>query len=241
MLKLTKTPINRIKKHSIEEYPKEAVGIISGRKYIRLDNIADKPTEDFKIKDDTYLNYDIDAIYHSHPEYPAEPSESDMFYQINSNVPWIIATSYKDSCSEPIIFGDDYIPDLVGREFRHGPSGSDNKGDCYALIKDYYKLELNIELPEFPRNNFWWENSSTSMYEDNFEKAGFVELKGIDLKDIVKGDIALMRINSNVINHAAVYVDNGLILHHLTNRLSRKEPATIWRKMIIKWLRYKES
>ena len=37
-------------------------------------------------------------------------------------------------------------PPLIGREFRHGASGSDDKGDCYALIKDWYFLEKGVKI-----------------------------------------------------------------------------------------------
>lgn len=45
-----------------------------------------------------------------------------------------------------------------------------------------------------------------------------------------------MAINSEEINHAAIYIGNGLLLQHLTNRLSRRDPAALWMKMIKMWV-----
>ena len=55
------------------------------------------------------------------------------------------------------------------------------------------------------------------------------------------GDVVLMSINSPVLNHAAIYVGNDMILHHLHGRLSRREPACLWRKMFRRWIRHEDG
>lgn len=223
--------------HAREEYPKEACGIVFNNDYIPMKNIAQNPLNDFRIDAKELLKYpDYQAVYHSHPDAAAEPSAADIQGQIVTDVPWILSSINSDGEStKPFEWGaNTVIPALIGREFRHGPSGSDGRGDCYALIKDYYKLERNVDLPEFPRNNDWW-NHGESLYIDHFKEAGFKEVDEADIKD---GDVFLMSINSNTPNHGGIILDGNLILHHLTGRQSRREPLGRWIKYIDRWLRY---
>ena len=233
-MKLTQLMKHDIQKHAYAAYPQEGCGVIVGGSVISLPNTAADPCVDFQLPADAFAGYDVDAVWHSHPDGPEEPSDADMSGQIQTDVPWILCCSYADgTASEPYMWGGDYIPPLVGREFRHGPSGTDDRGDCYALVKDWYKTERGVTLPEFPRANGWWE-TRPSMYLDNFTAAGFSEATG----EPQVGDVALMQISAPVVNHAAIYIGDGLLLQHLTHRLSRRDPATLWQKLIRKWIRY---
>ena len=123
----------------------------------------------------------------------------------------------------------------MGRGFRHGVT------DCYSLIRDYYRLERDVVLPEFPRDWEWWCNEQ-DLYRDGFGKAGFERLVDVDLRP---GDVFLAQIRSGVPNHGGVYLGDGLALHHLAarlpvdaTRLSRREPIDRWMKFISHWLRY---
>ena len=42
-------------------------------------------------------------------------------------------------------------------------------------------------------------------------------------KDIRKGDVLLMQIASPVPNHAAIYLDDGVIMQHVAGRLSSRD------------------
>ena len=98
---------------------------------------------------------------------------------------------------------------------------------------------MNIDIPDFPRYNDWWKNGE-NLYLDGFSRAGFKDISEQikSGKEILKGDVGLMAINSSVPNHAVVMLDNQLMLHHLANRLSRTEPIGRWSKYISYWLRY---
>jgi cell wall-associated NlpC family hydrolase len=110
--------------------------------------------------------------------------------------------------------------------------------DCYTAIRKWYYQKRNIVLPNFPRDNEWWLNKN--LYLENFEKAGFKE---INIEAISDGDVMLGCVNSDIINHGGIYLDNledgkGLLYHHLPNRLSRREPANPWlirAKVILKY------
>ena len=59
-----------------------------------------------------------------------------------------------------------------------------------------------------------------SLYLDNFAKEGFYP---IPLEELQYGDAILMQLESSLPNHAAIYLGDQLILHHLQKRLSSRD------------------
>ena len=237
-MNLTPEIIAAVEAHAAREYPNEACGVVTTRGvYVPLVNVAEDKANGFRLQADTFMLYDVAAVFHSHPDGRDAPTASDMQSQIATAVPWALCVSYKDgTTSKPFMWGGDYIPPLLGRQYRHGPSGTDDRGDCYAVIRDWYLTERGIKLPEFPRDDEWWKNGG-DLYINGFAEAGFAEVSVEKEPQI--GDCALMAINSKgVINHAAVYVGEGMILQQLCQRISRREPACRWMKKIERWVRY---
>lgn len=218
------------KNHAMKEFPCESCGLVIDKEYIPCENIATDPLNDFKIKTSLYVDNsdDIRCIIHSHNNYP-HVSKNDMQQQIATDVPWGMINVFKGNVTGIWFWGDQLpIQDLVGRPFVHGVY------DCYALVKDYYRKEKKIILPAYPRENLWWEKDE-HMLTSNFKKEGFVE---IDSEDLQIGDVVLGSVLANSINHSGIYVGNGLMLHHLYNRLSRTEPLVRWKKYLTHSLRY---
>ncbi|MFH0225080.1 NlpC/P60 family protein [Vibrio furnissii] len=93
-------------------------------------------------------------------------------------------------------------------------------------MRDYYKT-IGITLPDFDREDGWW-GTEQELYLDNFESAGFSkvcssapeELKAFEL---LAGDVILMQIRSKRVNHAAVYIGDGKIIHHMYGKLSKPD------------------
>lgn len=225
-----------IRAHAAAEYPKEACGIVAAGQYVPMANVADDPLHDFRISERALLPYDVEAVVHSHPDGPDEPTAADMSSQMSMDVPFGLCVSHDGSADLPWFWGGVPAVPLLGRSFRHGPSGTDGRGDCYALIKDWYAQERGIELPEFPRDNDWWR-SGGNLYEEGFALAGFRAVQ-VDSEPLA-GDVALITVpRSDVVNHAAVYIGDGLILHHLYNRLSVREPAGRWAEHVVRWVRH---
>lgn len=244
------------KVHARAVYPEESCGLIVKGSYIRCENIALDPKNHiddpncgcrlcaFEIDPKVYVEHadHIDVVVHSHPNGPFYPSKADMEGQLATGKPWAIIPLDEDRVAEkPVIWGGE-IPPILGREFMHGVT------DCYAIIKDCYALGKDklaeqgildwphdpIELPEFPRQDAWWEGED-DLYDQNFGKAGFVEVKDAPQP----GDVFLMKIRSSKNNHAGLLIGDGLIVHHLPSRMSRREPAGLWGRQAAKWLRYK--
>jgi cell wall-associated NlpC family hydrolase len=226
------------REHAIAAHPHEACGLVVAGAYVPLQNLAPDPEHAFEIEPAELLREGVQAIVHSHPDEAPVPSAQDMTQQIASGLPWgLLSTDGRDAT--PVWWWGPGIPvpPLLTREFRHGPSGSDGKGDCYALIKDWYLLERQVELPEFPRGWDWW-NAGGNLYRDGYAAAGFTR---VPMEDLRPGDVLLAQVQSNVCNHSAIYIGQGLILHHLANRLSREEPLARWLSHITHAVRHESA
>ena len=205
--------------HAKEESPKECCGLIIVRKcrkrYKPCKNVSDVPKETFVLAINDYVKAEeegeIIAVVHSHPFERPEPSIGDKVACEKSNLPWIIVnpTIEEWGYCEPSGFE---LP-LVGREFNFGIV------DCYSLVRDYFKQELNIEIRDYFREDKFWEKGN-SLYEDNYDKEGF---RKVSFNEIQKHDVLLIHLEANLPNHAAVYLGDQQILHHVQGRLSSRD------------------
>ena len=229
-------------KHVLEEYPKEACGVIVNNEYVRCRNVASNPHTHFKISPLDYFDAckinTIQAILHSHPydsnkllQYPAYwPSGADMAEWMKGTIPWGIASTEGENVSDLVWLQEEEITPLVGREFIHGIY------DCYSLCRDYYKLHHNLVLPNYVRDMSWWKKGE-DLYSNNFKLAGFQE---VELNSAKYSDAFLIMRGSRVINHAAIYTGENQILDHLVNRLSGYTTLSGMAPYIVKAVRHKD-
>jgi len=63
------------------------------------------------------------------------------------------------------------------------------------------------------------------MFESCAWRTGFRELRSEE--KLINGDLLFMSIGSPGLNHVAIFLD-GDVLHHLTDRLSCREPYSQW-------------
>ena len=211
--------------HAKIEDPKECVGLllnIRGKeKYFPCRNLSMTAHQCFIIDPEDYVRADnigeIKAIVHSHPVTPPFPSEADKLGCEQSKLPWHIVNpkteqwGYYEPCG--------YKPPLKGRPWVWGVT------DCWSLVRDFYKEEKNIELLDYERPVTPQVFNDVPLFERYAERTGFKEL---DPNETLKnGDILLMSIMYNTLNHVAIFLD-GDVLHHLTDRLSCKEPYSAW-------------
>lgn len=225
---MTPSTVQAIQEHAAREFPKECCGVVivvNGKeRYRPCDNIAATPDEHFVLSPRDYAKAsqegDIIAIVHSHPNASPLPSEADLVQCEAWGLPWHIVSAWVPDGAESAVAGEPhtfqpsgYVAPLVGRSFSHGVL------DCYTLIRDYYERELGITLRDFERRDGWWNEPGQNLYLDNFALAGFEPIRG----PMQIGDVILMHIRSRVPNHAAVYIGNGQILHHVMRRLSSRD------------------
>lgn len=223
--------------HARECYPLECCGLLVmvGRRaeYFPCANVSGA-RDTFVIDPEDYLlaesSGEIIAVVHSHPDAAATPSQADRVSCEASGLPWwVLGINQEDTPHWAHIEPSGYQAPLVGRTWSHGVL------DCYSIIRDWYRMERGVTLPDFHRNVEWWYKGE-NIYVENFEKAGFVR---VDDKP-QHGDVLLMQVLANVPNHGAIYLDGDIILHHLHNRLSCREVyGGYYRKHTTHVLRYK--
>lgn len=213
-------------------YPEEAVAVIVEDKLMPLPNISDTPLESFEVNIPTDIEDSLQGIIHSHPNGHIKPSKQDYITYLSLGIPSGIVTCTEDSCSKSYWLSNLLLSTpLENRPFIHAYY------DCYSLIRSYYKQVMDISLKDYPREDEWWINGE-DMYDQLFSDAGFAIISSQAPLEI--GDIVFMSIHSNVVNHAAIYLGDDNILHHLHGRLSRVDKLSAWGKMIDKVVRYND-
>jgi cell wall-associated NlpC family hydrolase len=235
--------IQAVRDHAIAEYPKESCGVVTLNGYKPCNNIHPEPLNNFKISGRVIAPLlkkgELLAVVHSHPNGPNHPSKADMQAQLNLGVAFGITVTEGEGATDPIWWGGNTpMQPLIGRPFVHGVT------DCLALIRDYYKSVLDIQIKDYARTDAWWDQgqNSENMYLDLYSENGFRKVKPKSSDDDVipqTHDLVFMRIRSNVVNHAAVYLGGDQILHHLSNRLSTDEDsASKWHRQIYGYYRH---
>ena len=205
--------------HAKAEDPRECCGLIAvvkgRRRYIPCRNIAATPDEHFILDPADYAaaedQGEIVAVVHSHPTTQPTPSPADRISCNATGLPWVIVNPKIDAWGgcEPKHFELPY----VGREFVFGVV------DCYSLVRDWYAREWGFELADFSRRDQFWERGE-NLYVDNYASQGF---RRIDFSELAYGDSLLMQLSSSLPNHAAIYLGDQQILHHIQGRLSSRD------------------
>lgn len=219
--------LDDITQHAAQAYPRECCGVVIVERgksvYVPCRNVAES-NEHFVIHPDDYCaaedRGEVVKIVHSHPNAAPSPSQADRVGCELSGVPWLIINWPTGAIHEFSPSG--YQAPLVGREFSHGVL------DCYTLVRDYFLRELNIALPDFDRDDSWWAKGQ-NLYLDGFKEAGFVQVPKDSLKP---HDGLLMQVAAPVPNHAAIWLGNGLMLHHMMKRLSSRDVYGGWYRKI---------
>ncbi len=229
-MKLKTYTLAAFKAHALAQWPKEAVGIINGTgDYVELENTSEDPENAFEA-DSVELDGAI-AVLHTHTKDQRAASFTDMQQQAAMGIPWGIACCGQFGVGNVYWLGSPEVETLEGREFFHGIH------DCYSIIRDYYSTKLGIALPDFPRSDHWWHDKDANYYARFYRDAGF---KRIQPEDAEVNDVLLMRVGpTQSINHGAILVENNMVLHHLVNRISSREPAGRWLEKVELVLRYR--
>ena len=198
-------------------WPEEACGVFSEGRFIPFENRAEDPKKNYiidSIKFSSLLVDDkIDCIIHSHDNCP-RLSYSDMQTQEEIGVPHGVINFKKRSVTHVIFWGEELpMAPLLGRPFFWGVS------DCLTLVRDYYKINYNIELPNPLREWGFWKKGIT-MFEDGLEEADY--LVRVEPKQAKEGD--LLFFGNETINHCGILLKRGLTLQQFVGRLSAEYP-----------------
>lgn len=225
--------LGEINAHVNSSPSKEICGLIISAKrkyrYIQCRNIADSANE-FIIDPIDYANAEdngtVVAVVHSHVNVNPNPSQADLISIERHKLPFLIVNYPLNTWTYTEPTG--YEAPLVGRPFVHGIT------DCYALLIDYYKKELDLDIIDFDRQSEWWAKGD-NLYLENYKKAGFIKVD-----DLQKHDIILMQVGSQVPNHCAIYLGDNIILHHVMGKASSRDVyGGYWKKITSLIVRHK--
>ena len=211
--------------HAKDQDPKEAVGLLLNvkgkQRYYPCQNLAITNHQEFILNPEDYVKADnlgeIVGIFHSHPVTPPTPSQAGRISCEHSNLPWYIVNPKTEQWAE--LKPEGYKPELCGRPWVWGIT------DCWSLVRDWYKEEKNIELVDYERSMTPEEFLENPLFEKYAKNTGFRELANDEA--LKKGDVLLMSILHPTLNHVAIFLGD-MVLHHLADRLSCKEPYSEW-------------
>ena len=211
--------------HAKNQDPKEAVGLLLNvkgkQRYYPCQNLAITNHQEFILNPEDYVKADnlgeIIGIFHSHPITPPTPSQADRISCEHSRLRWYIVNPKTEQWAE--LKPEGYKPELCGRPWVWGVT------DCWSLVRDWYKEEKNIELIDYERSMTPEEFLENPLFEKYAKDTGFRELANDEA--LKKGDVLLMSIMHPTLNHVAIFLGD-MVLHHLADRLSCKEPYSEW-------------
>lgn len=201
-------------------------------KYVPIPNVHPSPVNAFMLDPQKYHevneNSAVVAIVHSHTGSSA-PSGTDIAQCNTHGLPYVIVSNNSPDIS---ITYPTQTP-LLGRHYVHGTD------DCYGIVRDFYLRELGIELPDFDRDDMWWvKDNSSSLYVDNFDSAGFVQVPKTTIEDLQYGDFLVCYWGETLYpNHGLIWlgsktdfiseeappcVGDRIYLHHMYDSLSTR-------------------
>jgi len=234
-------PLEEITAYCKSVFPEEACGVIT----VSEGNYKFHPCPNVSLEDKTgnFTIHPLDfakaadsgevvAVVHSHTQHPTVFSNIDRAYQRKQGIPWLLIGLMNENVETVWLEGSKEVLPLYGRNYVWHVT------DCYSFVRDWYKSEMGIALPDFQRKENFWKDGQ-EIYLDNFEQAGFVEVPAHTMQ---YGDVLLMQLAGNITSHGAIYLGNNVIGHHLPKRLSSKDVlGQFYIQRITKVVRHKEA
>lgn len=237
-----------VKACGFKRFPHEACGLIYSDRigrphYVECENVSDEPEHRFLIAPEEMRKVEkmgkIVGCWHTHCNEAPVASPADKEACRNTDVPWLIGAVFKNDegmkfSGLTVVEPDErYKTPLLGRSYVFGVF------DCVSLMRDFYKQEFDIDLPEVPRYERMWEKEKDVMRRVAVDDLGFVRLK--DDEPPQYGDVFLIQIGQHGEDHIAIYIGDDKIMHQLRSRLSRVDVygGSYWQERTLTRWRHK--
>lgn len=238
MINLDQNLKTTIREEALKYTPNEAGGLIvedSNKKIIIINcsNSSPEPSIHFLISDEDLeaakQKGKIIGYWHSHDDYD-ELSQADIVIAEKLGIDSIVY------CVKTGNFHN-YTP--VGFEFPYvGRKRFFGVLDCLTLVMDYYKRELNIEIPYishpiFKEKKLSWINTIAPddfllIGKEFLQKNGFNE---ISPKSIKKHDLIVLQVQDfRFPTHFGIYLGNNRFLHQLDDISDISIYGNYWKK-----------
>lgn len=227
-------------KHALSDTSRESCGIfiVNGEnpagQFLNLNNLNLQANNHFSLNEplffEHYLKKEILCLFHSHVIDGPEPSQLDIYTSRSLSIPSLIfSTQSKDfylyipeNYKPPPLKSRAFIPILQ---------------DCIAFVRDFYLLNLDINLYKIIENWSRPRKEPNDYLIDNVSKH-FVE---IDFKDRKYGDLVIFTPSDDNLYHVGVVDDDDHIYHHPRFMLPCKEIiSSIPKDKVYKCCRYKD-
>lgn len=212
--------------HARETLPQECCGFLlqDGKRlaYRPAQNVHPEPLEHFAFDPDVWADIEdggqLFAIAHSHVATSAAPSINDLTSIELTGVPWLVVNAATGDASWTAPSG--YAAPLEGRPYCYGVH------DCWTLVRDWYATQ-GIVLDRISAPYGWWLRGE-DVFRRHLAAQGFAE---IPREEAQPGDMLLFQFHdAPVPRHLGVLLDGGIVLHHVRDRLSRREVyGSYWR------------
>lgn len=213
---MTPELLSAMQAHAAEEFPRESCGVVIDvqgvAKYWPCVNAAAGLGAMVAAPLSLIAAEDAGRVVgyaHSHAQAPPRPSLMDVVQCDLSGLPWWVVQT-------PGTLWERMNPTgrkLTERLFLFGVD------DCWAIVREWYALEMKIELADFVRDYAFWEDGFEP-HVHHMKDAGFSE---VSKDDVRRGDVMLFRIGAKTITHCGVFLGDGKMLHHIERQLSRCE------------------
>lgn len=123
---------------------------------------------------------------------------------------------------------------LIGREYVPG------EVHCYTLVRDLYRDNFGIELPDFALPPIWDPNL-INIIDMVTTRLGVDRVENWTLKTLRPGDVLALAVQSTNPNHLGTYLGEGQFMHHPYNKRASVEPMRdFWRMATCYVIRHPE-
>ena len=226
-LELTNTNINKknfydeIKYAALKNKKEEVCGLVIKNcleeiVILECENIFEKKQEGFIISPEIFLNissknYEIIAVYHSHPNSSSVPSQTDLVQSEALCLPFLIYSLKYDDFYVNIPQSYE-IKTFLGRTYIDGIQ------NCISLAVDFYRKSYDFDITNF--NFYLLRDGESNDWKINFQKLlsvknlfknnKFIKKSNFELEH---GDLIIFQYQKNQI-HLGVCVNGEKVLHH---------------------------